>query len=76
MNLAPKLNLSIILTVILTLKTSNTVLWLLYNLARCPHIQEKLYQEVENVVGKDGVITTKCTAKLRYLKACLKESMR
>jgi len=56
--------------------TSNSVLWWLYNLARFPHIQEKLYQEVENVVGKDGEITAKSIAKLRFLKACLKESMR
>jgi len=56
--------------------TSNAVLWLLYNLARFPSIQEKLYQEVENVLGKDGDVTTSSLSKLPYVKACLKESMR
>ncbi|XP_078343625.1 cytochrome P450 10-like [Oculina patagonica] len=56
--------------------TSNSLLWLLYNLARNPHAQEKLYQEVESVVGKDGDVTSQSLAKLSYLKACVKESMR
>ena len=61
---------------LLTLQTSNTVVWMLYNLARYPRIQEKLYQEVKSVVGKDDDITIQHLAKIPYLKACLKESMR
>ena len=58
------------------MQTSNTILWLLYNLARFPDVQEKLYQEVEGVMGKDGDVTAENLAKLPYLKACLKDSMR
>jgi len=56
--------------------TSNSLLWLIYHLGRLPHIQEKLYQEVVKVLGKDGDVTSKSLGKLSYLKACLKESMR
>ena len=55
---------------------SNSVLWWLYNLARFPEVQEKLYQEIESVLGEDDDVTPKHLAKLSYLKACLKESMR
>ena len=49
---------------------------MLYHLGRLPHIQEKLQQEVDRVVGKEKHITPDKIAKLSYLKACLKESMR
>ena len=57
-------------------QTAQSLLWLLYNMARFPSVQEKLYQEIESVVGKDEDITTRHLAKLPYLKACLKESWR
>ena len=57
-------------------QTSNSLLWMLYHLGRLPHIQEKLSQEIDMVVGKDENITADNLAKLSYLKACLKESMR
>lgn len=55
--------------------TSVSALWFLYNLARFPEVQEKLYQEVDSVEGKSDVTTENLT-RLPYLKACLKESMR
>ena len=58
------------------MQTANSVVWWLYNLARFPRVQEKLYQEIESVVRKDEDVTTQHLAKLPYLKACLKESMR
>ena len=58
------------------MQTSSSTLWWLYNLARFPEVQEKLYQEIESVFGKDDDVTPQHIAKLRYLKACLKESMR
>lgn len=57
------------------MQTSVSALWFLYNLARFPEVQEKLYQEVDSVVGKSDVTTENLT-RLPYLKACLKESMR
>ncbi|XP_015780625.1 PREDICTED: cytochrome P450 27C1-like [Acropora digitifera] len=56
--------------------TSNALLWMLYHLGRLPHIQEKLHEEVDRVVGKEKHITPDKIANLSYLKACLKESMR
>ena len=49
---------------------------MIYNLGKYPHIQDKIYQEVESVVGKDGDVTTKHLAKVSYLKAFIRESMR
>ena len=57
-------------------QTSNATLWWLYNLARFPTVQEKVYQEIKSVLGNDRDVTSQHLAKLRYLKACLKESMR
>lgn len=61
---------------VLNMQSANTILWLLYNLARFPDVQGKLYEEVASVVGKDGDVTPKNIAKLPYLKACVKESAR
>ena len=58
------------------LQTATSALWLLYNLARHPEVQENLYQEVTSVVGKDGDVSPGGLAKLSYLKACVKESAR
>lgn len=59
-----------------SVQTSNATLWWLYNLARFPTVQEKVYQEINSVLGNDGDVTPQHLAKLHYLKACLKESMR
>ncbi|XP_068714941.1 cytochrome P450 27C1-like [Montipora foliosa] len=56
--------------------TATTLLWMLYHLSRHPEVQDKLYQEFLEVVGKDGNITSSNIGKLSYLKVCLKESMR
>ena len=61
---------------LLTHQTATSALWLLYNLARHPGVQEKLYQEVTGVIGKDGDVSPGGLAKLSYLKACVKESAR
>lgn len=58
------------------MQTSSTIVWWLYNLARFPHVQQKLYQEIESVIGIDDDVTPKHLTKLHYLKASLKESMR
>ncbi|KAL9965313.1 hypothetical protein ACROYT_G029094 [Oculina patagonica] len=56
--------------------TSGGLLWLLYDLSRNPGVQEKLYEEVISLVGPHGDFTPDSFAKLVYVKACLKESMR
>ena len=57
-------------------QTANLLLWLLYNLGRLPHIQEKLIQEIDKVVGYKSYITAEHVAKMTYLKFCVKESLR
>jgi len=56
--------------------TATSSLWLLYNLARHPAVQEKLHQEIHGLLGKDGEVSAGSLAKLSYLKACVKESAR
>ncbi|XP_001637471.3 cytochrome P450 10 [Nematostella vectensis] len=56
--------------------TSNTMVWSLYNLARNPDAQEKLYQEINSVIGKDGYLTVSDLGKIPYTRAALRESMR
>ena len=57
-------------------KTTNALLWLLYDLACNPEVQEKLYEEVTSLIGPHGDYSSDSFAKLVYVKACLKESMR
>ena len=45
-------------------------------MARFPDVQEKIYEEIQSVVGIDGEVTPHNLAKLHYLKASLKESLR
>jgi vitamin D3 24-hydroxylase len=56
--------------------TTHTIKWLLHNLGKNPEKQEKLRQEIWNVLGDKEMVTPETMAELRYLKACLKESMR
>lgn len=60
----------------LGVQSANTMLWLLYDLARNSRAQEKLHEEVIEVLGRDGNVTAKEIPKLPYLKACTRESMR
>jgi len=55
--------------------TGNTAAFLLYDLASNPEQQEKLYQEIEAVIGKERITETKIK-KMKYLKACLHECQR
>ena len=52
------------------------MLWVLYDLANNPKVQEKLYEEVLSLIGPHGDFTSESFAKLQYIKACVKESMR
>jgi len=56
--------------------TSIGLLWLLYDLACNPKVQDKLYEEVISLIGPHGDFTPGSFAKLVYVKACVKESMR
>ncbi|OWF50845.1 probable cytochrome P450 49a1 isoform X1 [Mizuhopecten yessoensis] len=56
--------------------TANAMTFLFYFLAKHQDKQRKLYQELLDVIPKDGKITEDVIKKLSYLKACVKESLR
>ncbi|KAJ8407142.1 hypothetical protein AAFF_G00288180 [Aldrovandia affinis] len=56
--------------------TSNTISWALYHLAREPDIQEKLHREVIGVCPGDTVPTSDDIARMPWLKAVVKETLR
>ncbi|XP_078380880.1 cytochrome P450 10-like isoform X2 [Oculina patagonica] len=56
--------------------TAGGLLWLLYDLACNPKAQEKVHEEVISLVGPHGDFAPESFAKLVYVKACVKESMR
>ena len=59
------------------LQTSHTTSFLLYFLAKNPEKQEKLRNEILSVVGPKGSrFKFQKLDELRYLKACVKESLR
>ncbi|XP_028380727.1 1,25-dihydroxyvitamin D(3) 24-hydroxylase, mitochondrial [Phyllostomus discolor] len=56
--------------------TANSLMWILYNLSRHPHVQQKLLQEIQGVLPAGQAPRAEDLRKMPYLKACLKESMR
>ncbi|XP_066297904.1 cholesterol side-chain cleavage enzyme, mitochondrial-like [Branchiostoma lanceolatum] len=56
--------------------TSTTLLWTLYALCRRPDLQDKLYQEVTQVIGQDEVMTWDHLKNLHLMKAIIKETLR
>ncbi|XP_019645640.1 PREDICTED: cytochrome P450 27C1-like [Branchiostoma belcheri] len=56
--------------------TSTTLLWTLYELSRRPELQDRLHQEVTQVIGQDKVMTWDDLKDLHLLKAIIKESLR
>jgi len=59
------------------LQTSAAVASILYQLALNPEKQEKLYQEIREVLpNPDSHLTAENIETLGYLKACIKETLR
>ncbi|KAG2320032.1 hypothetical protein Bca4012_053740 [Brassica carinata] len=56
--------------------SATTLEWALLNLVTDQNIQEKLYEEVVGVVGKNGVVEEDDVAKMPYLEAIVKETLR
>ncbi|NWI26716.1 CP24A protein, partial [Sula dactylatra] len=55
--------------------TANSLLWALYNISRNPHVQQKLFQEIQSVLAANENPSAENLKNMPYLKACLKESM-
>lgn len=56
--------------------TTSTISFTLYNLAKYPEIQKKVYEEICEVLGDKDSHTMQDLNKLRYLENVIKESLR
>jgi cytochrome P450 len=56
--------------------TANTVEWAIAELLRHPHCAKKLQTELDEVVGKDRIVTESDIPNLPYLNAVVKEVLR
>ncbi|KAF3497949.1 hypothetical protein DY000_02057886 [Brassica cretica] len=56
--------------------SATTLEWALLHLVTDQNIQEKLYEEVVGVVGENGVVEEDDVAKMPYLEAIVKETLR
>ena len=56
--------------------SAQTVNWFLLIMANRPEIQAKVHEELDRVIGRDGLPTVDDRTRLPYLFACLAESMR
>lgn len=57
--------------------TTETATYALFEISKCPEVQEKICQEVRNNIGGDDTIfDNKQLQKLPYTRACLKENNR
>lgn len=56
--------------------TESTIIFLLYNLATHPEIQEKLIKEVDELVSNEGDLTYENVNNIKLLDLCIKETLR
>lgn len=58
--------------------TSSAIAFCLYELAKNPHVQQKAYEEVTNIFGKDykTPASIKILNDLNYLEMVIKETLR
>ncbi|XP_077980639.1 1,25-dihydroxyvitamin D(3) 24-hydroxylase, mitochondrial-like [Glandiceps talaboti] len=56
--------------------TSNAIMWTLYHLSKNQRVQQKLYEEVSQVLSRGETPTYQHICRMPYVKAVMKESMR
>ncbi|XP_046963903.1 cytochrome P450 6B2-like [Vanessa cardui] len=56
--------------------TSTTTNFLLYELAKNKHAQDKVIEEVDAYFNKHGVIKYECVNEMPYVEACIEETLR
>ena len=58
------------------MQTSNQAIFMLHYMAKNPEAQEKLYREIQSVLGHRTQPTPEDFTKMPYLKGCMLESFR
>ncbi|KAG8234731.1 hypothetical protein J437_LFUL000965 [Ladona fulva] len=56
--------------------TASSISWTLYLLGRHPDIQERVWQEVDEVLGDERISSMQKLTELRLLDRCIRESLR
>nr|ACO35752.1 flavonoid 3'-hydroxylase [Cosmos sulphureus] len=56
--------------------SSSTVEWAIAELIRCPQILRQAHEEMDNVVGRERLVTESDLGKLTFLQAIVKETFR
>nr|XP_053631335.1 cytochrome P450 9e2-like [Cherax quadricarinatus] len=56
--------------------TANTLAFTAFHLAKHPHIQQRLREEVQNIVKEHGSLTYQAIMEAQYLDACISETLR
>jgi flavonoid 3'-monooxygenase len=56
--------------------SSNTLEWAIAELVRHPHCAKKLQEELDEVVGRERIVTESDIPNLPYLNAVVKEALR
>jgi len=55
---------------------SNTLNWTIFYIVSHPHVQEKIHEEIDYIIGKDRAPSDKDRHQMSYTEAILLESMR
>lgn len=55
---------------------TSSVSFLIYNLAKYPEIQERVYQEIKNTVEVDKELTVRALNELKYTDMVIRETLR
>ncbi|KAK0416436.1 hypothetical protein QR680_012482 [Steinernema hermaphroditum] len=56
--------------------TATGLTWALHLVGSYPEVQQKIYEELQDVIGDSDMVTIEHLGKLQYLECCLKESLR
>lgn len=55
---------------------TSSISFLIYNLAKYPEIQEKVYQEIKENIDTDKELTVRALTELKYTDKVIRESLR
>ncbi|CAD6192818.1 unnamed protein product [Caenorhabditis auriculariae] len=56
--------------------TSAGLMWALHLIGTYPEVQQKIHDELDEVLGEDDDVTVEHLPRLKYMECCLKESLR